>query len=96
MQTERKILVRIREEKTGVVAEYETVDDGDDAGTEFMWCDGNYGCDCNRYLFFTAGLTGVWPNDSSDETPCGAELYAVQIVDKNTDRLIYEDEDWTR
>ena len=38
---------------------------------DYMWVDGNYGCDCNRHLFFERA-NGVEPNDEK----CGDEKYS--------------------
>ena len=52
-------------------------DDWDDEGSEFWWSQGNYSCDCNRYLEFErAG--GHEPD--IDDGACGEGAYRVKIV----------------
>ena len=42
----------------------------------FHWTDGNYGCDCNRHLFFErAGGC----ESAGDECVCGADRYRVAL-----------------
>lgn len=41
--------------------------------SHFMWTEGNYGCDCNRHLFFERAK-GREPDD--DECGCGETRYA--------------------
>ena len=36
-------------------------------GADYMYTDGNYGCDCNRHLFFEQALG----NDPQEHFPCG-------------------------
>ncbi|HEX9812083.1 MAG TPA: hypothetical protein VGA88_08365 [Burkholderiales bacterium] len=43
-----------------------------DGGSVFLWTEGNYGCDCNRHLFFERAF-GREPDD--DEHVCGDEKY---------------------
>lgn len=54
------------------------------AGTEFIWTEGNYACDCNRKAFFDAAM-----GDPSDAigNPCGHgafELMEIRHVDGRT------------
>lgn len=37
----------------------------------YLWTEGNYGCDCNRHLFFERAI-GVEPDDEK----CGDEKYS--------------------
>ena len=42
----------------------------------FHWFDGNYGCDCNRHIFFEGALGR---DVDWDDCPCGNELYAIEL-----------------
>ena len=80
--------VEIRRNSDGVVRTY--IDkfpwDGD-----FIWADGNYACDCNRYLFFMrAG--GEDEGDLIDDR-CGDDGYSVRITD-DAGKLLFEDDGW--
>lgn len=67
--------VRITEKKTGREV---TIEDDFGPVPYFMWTDGNYGCDCNRFLFFERAL-GHDP-DFGDCPPCGEELYEAEVL----------------
>ena len=44
---------------------------------DYLWTEGNYGCDCNRHLFFE--LAGG--SEADEDVPCGETLYtAVKAV----------------
>ena len=56
--------------------------------SEFEWTDGNYGCDCNRKIFFDRAK-GV---DSFDSSPCGTGDYsAIQVV-SDDGTIIYQEQ----
>lgn len=48
-------------------------DDESEAAYEFIWTDGNYACDCNRYLFFQRAAEEA----EEDEIQCGDERYSI-------------------
>lgn len=57
----------------------------------YIWEDGNYSCDCNRFLFFMRAADedeGEW-----DDLRCGDGGYSVRITDSNG-YVLYEDETW--
>lgn len=70
---------RIVDTETGEVREVEAGwhDDG-----YFIWDEGNYGCDCNRALFF-ARAAGV--ELDMDETPCGDSRYELDGFEDDED-----------
>lgn len=41
---------------------------------DFIWRDGNFSCDCNRYLFFNN-----WENADAD-VPCGDYRYIILTI----------------
>lgn len=55
----------------------------------YIWEDGNYGCDCNRSLFFARAANEPEP----EEPECGDGAFSVRIVDDNLNEL-YADESW--
>jgi len=65
-------IVSIQKTSTGEVREYIERDHDWSDLDEYMWTDGNYGCDCNRALFFARAAdedeTEAW------EQPCGDDL----------------------
>ena len=65
-----KVLIRNNETKEARWIEHPTPWDEHD---EFMWTEGNYGCDCNRHLFFERA-NGVEPDD--DTVQCGEAKYS--------------------
>ena len=64
----------IKNNKTNEVVNFQ--DEIDDEGDTFIWTDGNYSCDCNRFLFFewAKGNKPEW-NDGE----CGKSGYSVNI-----------------
>jgi hypothetical protein len=55
---------------------------------EYIWSDGNYGCDCNREIFWCRA-TG------EDDTGrgCGESAYSIRITDPQGE-VLYQDDDW--
>lgn len=44
-------------------------------GSEYLWTEGNYACDCNRALFFAAAAL-----DDEPERSCGETAYSVPFA----------------
>lgn len=63
-----------------------------DDGGDYQWTDGNFGCDCNRYLFFQRAAD----EDEAEEYPCGQTLYRVRIVERGTARVLFCDDERER
>ena len=83
-----KILVYIRNNMTGEVRKHddEVWWDGD-YPSDYMWSEGNYSCDCNRYLFFQRAK-----GESEDNVPhCGENMYSVNIVNPKNGASLYCD-----
>lgn len=70
--------VTILDTETGKMATYEDkFPEGPwSKGDEYLWTDGNFGCDCNRHIFF-AQARG---EGSAEERKCGDDRFQVQIV----------------
>lgn len=87
-----KIRVTLRDTQTGDegVYEYDNEPDPDPAGEdpfhgdEYLWTDGNFGCDCNRLLFIARAL-----GRPDRDVTCGDER--VVIVDATIDGV---KQDW--
>lgn len=89
--------VHLLEVATGERAVYQTetydaadVQSGEiDHGVRWMWDEGNYGCDCNRELFFCWAIG----RDEPDDLECGdGERFVVdRIVERGTERVIFTD-----
>lgn len=43
----------------------------DDGSSMYQWTDGNYGCDCNRELFWHRAV-----GDEAEEFACGTEVFS--------------------
>jgi hypothetical protein len=81
--------VEIRRNADGLVRKYE--DDCEwQEGSDYLWGDGNYACDCNRSLFFARA---VGDDDDSERPPCGGELYSVRITG-SAGNVLYSDGEW--
>ncbi len=78
------ITVHIRDNTTGETREHRDPYDW----FEFLWSDGNYGCDCNRGLFF--GRAG--PDGEGLEVDCGEERFSiVKVIDADGRDITFED-----
>lgn len=83
------IQVVIRDNETGELRLYEHPDfdtEVGDAFSPFIWDEGNYGCDCNRYLFFQRAIGA----DEKDDILCGDTRYSVLGIFQQG-RLVYAD-----
>jgi len=79
-------LTRITDNKT---VEYSTelYQTADYDGT-FIWEDGNYSCDCNRYLFFQRALDE--PEDEDFE--CSDGKYRVDWIKDEQGKILYQEQ----
>lgn len=62
----------------------------------FNWTDGNFSCDCNRFIFFIhAKDPDVESSDEADEYPCdhGTPRFRVRILDHSGQILFDDTED---
>lgn len=86
-----KVTVSIQKVQTGEVREY--VDEyarfrENGSYDDFMWSEGNYGCDCNRALFFALAA-----GEEDPDHPCGHDQYWVSIREEGSEKVLYvEDE----
>lgn len=79
--------VIIRKNSTGEVRSYRHDYSWDDS-TEFMWSEGNYGCDCNRHSFFCEAAA-----QERTDWPCGVEEYAIPHIELDDGRRVEIDGD---
>ena len=57
---------------------------------EFMYREGNYGCDCNRLLFLARARGGEEPKVLT----CSHErVFVVRVVDRSNGKELYEGDD---
>ena len=86
-----KVFAYITRVKTGEVRKYE--DPWEETGQDpdhwfsYQWTDGNYGCDCNRRLFFHRAAGEREPA----VVPCGTTRYRVKLVDAAYERVIFDE-----
>lgn len=86
------VTARIRFNETGEVRDYtssEVLPNGDAMPDAWMWTDGNYGCDCNRALFF--GYAAGLKYDDMPDRECTEGEYSVQLVNP-VDGVVYYNE----
>lgn len=75
-----KYVIVLRNNATGEERRYADGFDWDDEDVfTFMWTEGNYGCDCNRELFF--GYAGGEKRDLGTEL-CGSERYTALYAER--------------
>jgi hypothetical protein len=83
-------VIEIRRNSDGVVRSYF---DSYEWQGDYMWTDGNYSCDCNRYLFFMRAAGEDEGDLIADR--CGDGGYSVRITDARGN-VLYEDDDWAQ
>lgn len=93
---ELKHIVRIRRNSDGRVASFHTSVAREYAPNQedgyFMWEEGNYACDCNRYIFFCEAVGE--PEDEDEESPnhlCGSSRYSVLDITFEDGQVFYPD-----
>lgn len=82
-------VAHIRDNSTGEVRSIALTEWLDDGVGEYMWEGGNYGCDCNRGIFFADAAGADEP-----DIPCGDERFSVRCV-STAGEVLYEDDDWS-
>jgi len=64
----------------------------DDYDGIYLWRDGNYSCDCNRYLFFErAKGTSEEEIDANDSGRCSGTLYRVDWIKDEAGNVLFEE-----
>ncbi len=53
---------------------------------DFNWQEGNFACDCNRYLEFERGMNR---NPDFNSGPCGEEAYLIRVTDNGS--IVYDE-----
>jgi len=57
---------------------------------DYIWSEGNFSCDCNRYLFFQRALN----MDEDGESPCGDDRYTIDSI-FHDGKIVYTEMDAT-
>ncbi len=87
-----KHIVRIRRNTDGRIAEYHTDVDTEYAPTPeegyFIWEEGNFACDCNRYSFF---CRAIGEDETDDNPPCGNTRFTVIDITFEDGTVYYPD-----
>jgi hypothetical protein len=82
--------VRLRNNATREVRDIAMTDDWCD-GFRFLWSDGNFGCDCNRGLFFAEAAGEPEPDP---DVHCGSELFtAIEAALPSGERIPLDDDE---
>jgi hypothetical protein len=89
-----KIIHRIRENATGIIRETEStlgfgVEGYEGRPFDYCWTEGNFSCDCNRYLFFRRAAG----EDDGEDFPCSDDRFAVQLVNPKDGKVFYDEFD---
>jgi len=77
-----KLLISIRKNDTGEVRQYEGDFGPWEEHSDYIWTDGNYGCDCNRANFFVRAGGGIVHDILA--APCGDGAYSIKVEDAAT------------
>lgn len=80
----------IKNTETGEVRRWPTGETWS-ATTEYGWTDGNYGCDCNRSVFFAQALDADLALADAEVAECGEGVYLVRL-ETDDGRELYADE----
>lgn len=87
-----EVEVHIIRNSDGVERTYRDMDellrDDGETWSDYMWRDGNWSCDCNRYLFFQRA---AGEEEIDDDGPCGHDAYTVWIVNPADGSIIYDE-----
>jgi len=85
-----KVKAHIRNNATNVVRVYDTEEilkDDEECPNDWSWTNGNYGCDCNRELFFLRANGDVEPEDSV----CSTGRFSVNLQNPVTGEFYYKE-----
>jgi hypothetical protein len=80
--------VAIRRNDTGEIRISRHDYEWDTDGSDYLWTEGNFSCDCNRYLFFQRAA-----GEDEGEHSCGDSLYTVLYAELPTGERIPIDTD---
>lgn len=86
-----KIIARIKNNITGEIRDYCNDAIWDEEKNEpalWIWQEGNYACDCNRYLFFQRAK-----REKQVERGCSDGKYSVNIYNAKNMELLYKEFD---
>jgi hypothetical protein len=84
-----KCVAKIRKNVTGEVRCYETheiLHDGEPHPSVFNWQENNYGCDCNRELFFERAC-----GKEIESPECSQGRYSVNLLNPVTGVIYYRE-----
>lgn len=76
-------LIKIKRNSDGVVREYKD----EYTWNEYLWSEGNFGCDCNRALFFARAV-----GEDDPDRECGDTEFSIEIFDDDG-KLLYSEDD---
>ena len=79
--------VHLKRKADGEIGEHQEPGDWATDANEFQWCDNNYSCDCNRFLFFERARGG---QPSLGDAECGDEAYRIRVTSAEG-RELYKD-----
>ena len=91
MMTEIPVVIKIMRARDRVIREYYATEyEHDGVWNSFIWTDGNYGCDCNRHLFFERAAGHEAINEDYD---CSTGKYIVLAISRvDTGETLYCEE----
>lgn len=84
------IIAHIKNNETGEIREYKTDaiwDEEKNAPNASVWEEGNFSCDCNRYLFFQRAKD----EDEDEDVECSDGKYSVNLQNHKTGAYFYKE-----
>lgn len=83
-----RLKIKIREASSGIVREaVDEYDYSEVSDAIYHWTDGNFGCDCNRVLFFRRAAKEPDPEDF----PCSEGLYEIEMQDAESGKILFSE-----
>lgn len=83
-----RVIVRIQEVASGTERDYVYPYEWEDS-LEYLWSEGNYGCDCNRALFFARAVGEEDPEDRE----CGETAFRIVSITDDDGKIVYAEEE---
>lgn len=79
-------LIKIKRNSDGLIREYNDEYPWSET-MEYLWSEGNFGCDCNRALFFARAV-----GEDDPDCECGDTEFSIEVFDDDG-KLLYKDND---
>ena len=62
-----------------------------DSPSDWMYTEGNYSCDCNRYIFFRRAIGHELTDEDHDAVVCSHNKFLVNLANAKDDVVYYRE-----